>query len=75
MASTYSLAITGAPAKSVPQVKTEIIEDAYATPGGMQYAMRLGLQVQTKGPDGLLYNRTLDAERWRSDIPIVKATV
>lgn len=60
---TYSLGIMGARNASVPQTKTELIDDTYATPGGQQYAMRLGLSFVTQGPDGRLHNRTLDAER------------
>lgn len=69
---TYSLGITGARNASVPLVETEVIDDAYATTGGMQYAMMRGLPFVSKGPDGQLHTRTFDAERWRPDIPVLK---
>ena len=39
------------------------IEDAYATPGGKQFAMSTGTQVQAKRLDGHLRYYTIDASR------------
>ena len=72
---TYSLSITGAPSKSVPLVKTETIDDAYATPGGMQYAMSRGISFNVKGPDGMIHVRAFDAERWRPETPVLKTAL
>jgi len=71
---TYSLAVTGARPGSVPLAKVETIDDTYATLGGMQYAMRLGLAFVTQGQDGRLHNRKLDAERWTQATPILKTS-
>jgi len=71
MAVTYSIGTTGALASSVPQAKVEKIDDTYATVGGMQYAMMKGQSFNVQGQDGRIHVRTLDAERWRSDIPIL----
>lgn len=69
---TYSQAVTGARNASIPLVETELIDDQYATPGGMQYAMRLGLTFVSQGPDGRLHNRKFDAERWTPAVPVLK---
>ena len=60
---TYSLSITGADNSSVPLTKTMLIDDAYATPGGMQDAARTGTVFVAQGPDGQLHSRVYDAER------------
>ena len=60
---TYSLSITGADNSSVPLTKTMLIDDVYATPGGIQYAARTGTVFVAKGPDGQLYNSVFDTER------------
>lgn len=68
---TYSLSITGALADQKQQTEVEKIDDAYATTGGMQYAMMKGISFNTQGLDGRVHVRKLDAERWRADIPIL----
>ena len=69
---TYSVGTTGAMNGSIPQVKTEKIDDAYTTIGGMQYAMSRGIAFNTQGLDGRIHNRAFDAERWTPATPILK---
>jgi hypothetical protein len=78
---TYSLAITGAPADQTFGEKTLDVPDsvigstytiASATVGGMQNCMRQGLQVLCKGPDGGQHWYAFDAERSTAANPVLK---
>jgi hypothetical protein len=72
MAETYSIAQTGQRADSVPAVQNVTLPDSSATRGGMKLAMREGLQMLCKNPDGSQSWYTLDAERSTADKPVLR---
>ena len=71
---TYSLAVKGAAADSLPNaVQTLTVADTVALPGGMANAMMLGTPFLCKKPDGSSAYFTYDAERSTPSNPVLKA--
>ncbi len=73
MSETYSLAIKGQRADSLPSpIKNVVIGDSAARAGGQALAMMNGTQILCQNPDGSQSWYTLDAERSTSQYPVLR---
>lgn len=72
---TYSLAVKGAPASSLPNAVQNLTTDdsVSQTPGDVANAMSLNTQFLCKKPDGSSAYYTYDAERSTPGNPVLKA--